>query len=285
MTFQDRSNTGNNLALKAPVQAASTAALILSGTQTVDTVALVDGDRVLVKNQSTGADNGIYIVRSGSWERAPDWDGNGDVVKGTLVLVTDGTTNGNGIFEVTTTGPIIIGTTSVTLSSLPLLTATFATQTEVNAGASATVIVSPSTLAGRPSFSVHKNGTQQSDLTGGGVFTKVTYSTEAWDIGGYFANSTWTPPAGKYLITAAHVWTTTNAVADELLAIAIYKNGADIKQSFLYRTSTSTATNWMTALVDANGSDTFEIYAYKGGTGTGALSGASHETYFQGHSL
>jgi phage-related tail fiber protein len=113
-TFQDRQAGGAGLGWKSPVRAASTANLTLSATQTVDGVALVDGDRVLVKDQTTGLQNGIYIVRAGAWDRAPDWDGTGDVVTGTLVFVIPGgSTNAKRVYYVSTTGTIVVGTTSV----------------------------------------------------------------------------------------------------------------------------------------------------------------------------
>lgn len=115
-TITDRRQAGSSLAWKAPVRVASTATLTLSGEQTVDAVAVVDGDRVLCKDQSTGADKGIYVVRTGAWERAPDWDGSGDVVTGTMVFVTAGTTNAKRIYYVSTTGDIIIGTTSISFT-------------------------------------------------------------------------------------------------------------------------------------------------------------------------
>lgn len=116
MTVTDRSSAGSSLAYKAPVRAASTGNLTLSGEQTVDGISLVDGDRVLAKDQTTGADKGIYIVRTGAWDRAPDWDGSGDVVTGTQVLVTAGTTNARRAYYVSTSGTITIGTTSITLT-------------------------------------------------------------------------------------------------------------------------------------------------------------------------
>jgi phage-related tail fiber protein len=112
----DRSGGGSGVAYKAPVRAASTATLTLSGEQTVDGIALVDGDRVLAKDQTSGADKGIYIVRTGAWERAPDWDGSGDVVTFTQVAVAAGTTNARRVYYVSTTGTIIVGTTSITLT-------------------------------------------------------------------------------------------------------------------------------------------------------------------------
>lgn len=58
---------------KASCLAATTVSITLSGTQTVDTVALVAGDRCLVKNQGTTSENGIYVVVSGGpWTRSTD---------------------------------------------------------------------------------------------------------------------------------------------------------------------------------------------------------------------
>ena len=105
-----------SVAMKAPVAAASTANLTLSGEQTVDGQALTSGDRILVKDQSTTSENGIYKVATTAWSRAADWDGARDVRKGTLVFVTDGTTNGDTFWKVTTANPITPGTTSVSLS-------------------------------------------------------------------------------------------------------------------------------------------------------------------------
>jgi len=59
---------------KASVRAATTANITLSGAQTIDGIAVVAGDRVLVKDQTTQADNGIYVVAVGSWTRATDAD-------------------------------------------------------------------------------------------------------------------------------------------------------------------------------------------------------------------
>ena len=115
-TITDRRLAGSGLGLKSPVRVASTANLTLSGEQTIDAVAAVDGDRILAKDQSTGSENGIYIVRTGAWERAPDWDGSGDVVTGTMIFVTLGTTNTLRLYRVSTTGTITIGTTSVAFS-------------------------------------------------------------------------------------------------------------------------------------------------------------------------
>lgn len=59
---------------KPPANAATTVNITLSGLQTIDTVSLVAGNTVLVKNQSTLSENGIYTVSSGPWSRAPSAD-------------------------------------------------------------------------------------------------------------------------------------------------------------------------------------------------------------------
>ena len=56
---------------KAPVTAATTTNITLSGTQTIDGVVLIAGNTVLVKNQSTSSQNGIYTVNAGAWTYAP----------------------------------------------------------------------------------------------------------------------------------------------------------------------------------------------------------------------
>lgn len=80
------------LSIKASVRAATVANITLSGNQTVDGVALVDDDEVLVKNQSTGAENGLYVVASGAWARRTDLAA-GAHAAGAFVFVEEGTAN------------------------------------------------------------------------------------------------------------------------------------------------------------------------------------------------
>jgi hypothetical protein len=281
-TFQDR-NAGNaGLGWKAPVRAATTANLTLSAEQTVDGIALVEGDRVLVKDQSTAAENGIYIVRSGAWDRAPDWDGSGDVVEGTLIHVTNGTVNGDGIFEVSTTGTIIIGTTSVSFSSLGAIP-TFSSQAQVNAGSSSTTVIAPSTLAGRPTFLATKGGTDQTGIATA-TDTKITFNTEEWDVGGYFNNSTWTPPAGKYRISAALFWQS-GITANTGVQTKLYKNGASHRLCVTPNGGATNGSSVISVIVEANGSDTFEIYGRGTTASTLEVDGAITSTWFCGETI
>lgn len=97
---------------KEPVRAATTANITLSGAQTIDGVSVIAGDRVLVKDQSAGSGNGIYLAASGAWTRATDFDLAAEVV-GATVFVSEGTTNGNAQFKMTTDAPITLGTTAL----------------------------------------------------------------------------------------------------------------------------------------------------------------------------
>ena len=115
--IERRTGLSGAVALKAPVKVATTVNITLVGEQTINGVAVVDGDRVLVKNQTAGADNGIWIASTGDWQRAPDWDANGDVVKGTRVWVTSGTAGAPAEYAVTTDDDIVIGTTIVVIAT------------------------------------------------------------------------------------------------------------------------------------------------------------------------
>jgi hypothetical protein len=74
---------------KQPVVAATTANITLSGVQTIDAVSVVAGDRVLVKDQTAQADNGIYVAAAGAWSRSPDADTYDEMISA-LVFVESG---------------------------------------------------------------------------------------------------------------------------------------------------------------------------------------------------
>ena len=116
--------------MKVPVRAATTAAITLSGEQTIDGIACVDGDRVLVKDQASGVDNGIYVADTGAWARAADADGSYDFVSGSLVPVSAGTVSARAVYMLTTTGTITPGTTSLTFAAMGL----FATPVPIASG-------------------------------------------------------------------------------------------------------------------------------------------------------
>ena len=76
---------------KQPVLCATTANITLSGLQTLDGITVVAGDRVLVKNQSTQSQNGIYLASATAWTRSADADVWTDLISA-LVFVESGST-------------------------------------------------------------------------------------------------------------------------------------------------------------------------------------------------
>jgi len=104
----------SGLSWKAPVKVASTGNLTLSGTQIIDGVAVSVGDRVLVKDQTSGSesDNGIYVVASGSWSRSADMDADADFPSAS-VFVQQGTVNAD-VGYVCTNDSVSLGSTAIT---------------------------------------------------------------------------------------------------------------------------------------------------------------------------
>jgi hypothetical protein len=487
----------SDFGIKTPVRAATTANITLSGSQTIDGVAVVSGDRVLVKDQSTGADNGIYVAANSAWARATDFDGSNDVVSGTQVFVTDGTTNGDTQWQLATANTISLGTTSISFSrsfkggaspttstdnaiarydgtggalqnsgvtiddsnnitGVGSLTVTgaftgvsiavsgaitagnltgsgtlvlngdispsqitaqvddynptglsgastlrltsdasrsitglaggadgrvllvhnvgaqdivledehgsstaanrFALNADVTLGAdqgtiiqydstssrwrlaaggggaagallaannlsdvgsattafnnikqaattSATGVVEiatdaemrtgtdssrvPSvqavrngTGAGWASFSAHKNGSAQA--LGDATFTLVTFGTEIFDVGNFFASNLWTPPAGKCQMVGS-LYATGSASVGSLMSLAIFKNGANYKQTFAGTLLGDQGGLDILLIEEADGTATYGLYAfYDCSTGTASISGSAAHTYFTG---
>jgi hypothetical protein len=107
--------TAQGLDVKGSVRAATTVAggnITLIATQTIDGVSLSAGDRVLVKNQTTGSENGIWVVASGNWARAAD-AAVGKLTAGAFVFVEEGSVNADSGWVLTTNGTITVGTTSL----------------------------------------------------------------------------------------------------------------------------------------------------------------------------
>jgi hypothetical protein len=137
--YDDRSNTDaltlvtkgyvdavkQSLDIKDSVRLASTANVSLTAGSsdleagdTIDGVTLVAGDRVLLKNQSTGSQNGIYVAvaSGGTPARSDDANASADVTSGMFVWVEEGTANGDQGYVLTTNDTINLNTTSLTFT-------------------------------------------------------------------------------------------------------------------------------------------------------------------------
>ena len=112
-----------SLDVKDSVRLASTANVSLtdgsSGLEAgdaIDGVTLVAGDRVLLKNQTDASKNGIYVAvaSGGNPARSTDANTSSEVTAGMFVFVTEGTTNADNGFVLTTNDTITLDTTDLT---------------------------------------------------------------------------------------------------------------------------------------------------------------------------
>jgi phage-related tail fiber protein len=105
------------LDVKESVRVASTANIAnLNSVTTLDGVTLATGNRVLVKNQTTGANNGIYTWAANALTRATDADTSAKVTAGMFTFVEEGTTQADTGWVLTTNNPITLGTTALTFA-------------------------------------------------------------------------------------------------------------------------------------------------------------------------
>lgn len=116
-------NVVNGLQWKQAVRAATTAAGTLATSfengDVIDGVTLVTGDRILIKNQATQTENGIYTVNaSGAPTRSLDADANAEVRGGLAVRVSEGTVNGDTQWVLTTNDPITIGSSNLVFAQV-----------------------------------------------------------------------------------------------------------------------------------------------------------------------
>ena len=98
---------------KASCVAATTVNITLSGTQTIDGVALIAADRCLVKDQTAPADNGIYVVAAGAWARSADMNAWLEV-PGAFTFIEQGTTQADTGWVCTSNAGGTLGTTAIT---------------------------------------------------------------------------------------------------------------------------------------------------------------------------
>ena len=177
-------------------------------------------------------------------------------------------------------GTVMYSTTA--RASVPFICIGYTEDTQTTAGTWAAV---PSTVHLAPfshpviSFSVHKNGTNQTGVVTA-TATLVTFSTEVYDNGSLFSSSQWTPPPGKILLTAAGLFSATVDVT--LLVSYIYKNGAEFKQEIQQSSGTGNQGLGICIEDECNGTD---VYAFRIRQDSGSdqvIAGSSVSTYFMG---
>lgn len=171
-------SVAQSVSWKANAQAASTSNLTLSGTQTIDGYAAQVGDRVLVKNQTTASQNGVYVVAAGAWARATDAD-IGSEVKGMAILVINGTVNALSQWVNTNTTAPVIGTDAITYTMLQGSGSTYTAGTGLTLTSNQFSITSTGVSAGTyTKVTVNAQGqvTTGASLTGSDVNTALGYT-------------------------------------------------------------------------------------------------------------
>jgi len=106
-------NLIQGISAKDSVKVATTANITLSGTQTIDDIAVIAGDRVLVKSQTTSSQNGVYVVAAGAWSRTLDCNIWNELISA-FVFVEQGTQYSDSGWLCTVDAGGTLGTTSVT---------------------------------------------------------------------------------------------------------------------------------------------------------------------------
>ncbi len=145
---------------KQSARAATVANITLSGAQTIDGVVLTVGDRVLVKDQTTAAQNGIYLVAAQSWTRATDADNGTKLSSGARVAVEEGAANAGKVWYLATAGAIAVGTTALlfadahpSASEVNFGFSKVATKSQTDNGVEDDVFITPKKLRWGVSFS------------------------------------------------------------------------------------------------------------------------------------
>ena len=109
-------SVSQGLDIKDSVKVATTANITLSGTQTIDGVAVSADERVLVKDQSTQTQNGLYLCKAGAWQRTTDLAA-GSNAAGMFTFVEQGTVNGdNGFVCTSNSGSAVTNTNNLTFA-------------------------------------------------------------------------------------------------------------------------------------------------------------------------
>lgn len=216
--YVDASRQG--LDVKDSVRVATTADITLSGTQTIDGVSVIAGNRVLVKDQSTASGNGIYVVAAGSWSRATDADVSAKVTAGMFTFVEEGTANADAGWVLTTNNPITLDTTGLTFAQF-----SGAGQIEAGTGLTKAANTINVNTASASRIVVNADNIDLATVGTAGTYNSVT--TDAY--GRITAGTNPTTLAGYGIVDAQPLDATLTALAGVTVAAdqLIYATGAD----------------------------------------------------------
>ena len=168
------------ITIKDSVRVAAESNITLSGTQTIDGISLSVGDRVLVTGQTDAKQNGVYVVASGSWSRATDFDESSEVKEGNFVFVQEGTENGSHGYVLISEGSgagesIIFGTDSLNFTQFTganlVLAGTGLTKTGDNTLNVDTSMIATVSYVGTAIDGLDPDFAAKANLDGGATFT------------------------------------------------------------------------------------------------------------------
>ena len=219
-TISTTPSTGNDIVNKSYVDAlvtgldvkgsciaGTTVNITLSGTQTVDGIALIAGDRCLVKNQSTASENGIYVVASGAWTRSTDMD-TWSEVPGAFTFIEQGSSQGDTGWVCTANAGGTIGVTAMNWSQ-------FSGGASYTAGTGITIVGSAISLTNPVAVNLGGTAGTATPIAGAVAYGSGTaYAFTAAGTSGQFLKSAgagtpvWDTPTSAITITDD---TTTNA--------------------------------------------------------------------------
>jgi len=261
------------------------ATLTNSGTQaafTVDSIVAVAGNRVLVKDQPTASQNGIYVVTtvgtaSTNWvlTRSIDADQDPEVTPGAFTFVEEGTNNGNNGFVCTTTGTITIGTTNINWVQ-------FSGAGQVIAGDGLTKTGNTLNAVGtanRIAISADAIDISASYVGQASITTLGTIATGTWQgtiVAGQYGgtgvnNSGKTITLGGNLTTAGAFSTTLTATANTTLTLPVTGTLATLAGSEALSNKTITASSFSGTTIAGSGLITFTNTTDAGPLGTAGV--------------
>lgn len=191
-------------AWKYACRVVSTSNITLSGTQTIDGVALAVGDRVLVAGQTNAAQNGIYNCRATAWERSDDAKKPNDIQLGLTVRILEGTSYAGSTWAMTspTTGTVSVGVTELAFDAVsgPVESATFSGAITVAGRKRMTASATLGKVVIALATSGHQEGGEVTIKIPGGTLAASSDLIVASDLD---PSATWEAltPANDYLIT------------------------------------------------------------------------------------
>jgi hypothetical protein len=258
--YADSVATG--LDVKDAVRVASTANINTAAPgAAIDGVTLANGDRVLLKNQTTASQNGIYVFNgaAAAMTRSTDADTSAKVTSGLFVLTVAGSTLSGTGWILTTPDPIVLNTTALTFAQFSASTTYTGTTNRVTV--TGTVIDIAATYTGQTSITTLGSvttGTWQGTTIG--VFYGGTGATSASQ-----ARSNLGVP-GKYAETitgdgTTTAFTITHNLATNFLSVAVFEvaGGAQVYPDVVRLSTSAVRLDFSPAPANAAGFDVVVI--------------------------